>query len=274
MEGAAGEVLRVGFQQDWTPGGAELLGLRAEDLERSLEALWAASDLLITNSPPLRDKLAGRGVESTLLPYGFSLELADRYDDPCPPELAGLPRPLLGYTGSIDGRLDVGALEAVSERFADGTVLLVGPIHPRLAPDALDSLTVRSNVRIVGRQPREAIPAYLAQLDCALLPYGRSEWLEVQAPLKVWEYLYAGCPIVGSGNPSLRAFPPPLLRFVGPGEDFAAAVAQALAEGRSHANERRAFAAANSWEKRALELERLVEERMKKGASFRRPARS
>ena len=50
------------------------------------------------------------------------------------------------------------------------------------------------------------LPAYVRYLDCALLPYVDSEWTRYQSPLKLWEYLYSGAPIVGMGSAELQRY--------------------------------------------------------------------
>ena len=49
--------------------------------------------------------------------HGFHDDLKELYEGPAPAAYADLPRPLMGYTGTVDGRIDFNAVSALSERF-------------------------------------------------------------------------------------------------------------------------------------------------------------
>jgi glycosyltransferase involved in cell wall biosynthesis len=250
---------RVYLVKDWTEAGAELLGRPAEALAAERDAMCKTADVVCAISAELQTALGERGVSAKVLRHGFQADLAPRYDAArLPAALEDMPRPLIGYAGRIDGRLDFTALAAVAERFRRGTVLLVGPVSPRLDPGELRRLSSRDNVRLLGPLGREALPGYLAHLDCAVMPYREGEWARHGSPLKLWDYLYAGPPIVGSGYSVLREYPPPLVRYASGPEGFASEVERALAEPERGRDERRSMALDNSWDARAAELQGIV----------------
>jgi len=244
--------------KDWIPAGAQLLGRTEEELEQEVLSMCRRVDLVCAVTERLRATLAERGIDSRLLRHGFAAELAPRFDGAdTPAGLASLPRPLLGYVGRIDDRLDFAALAATADRLREGTVVLVGPISPRLAPASRAALGSRPNLVVLGAQPRDAVPAHLAALDCALLPYREDAWGAHGSPLKLWEYLYAGCPIVASGYEVLREYGA-FVDYVAPA-DLPEAAARAL-DGRRPEDraQRRAHALANTWDDRAAELLRMA----------------
>ena len=207
----------------------------------------------------LQAGLKREGVESVVLRHGFHANLASLYDAHHEPqELEGLPRPLLGYAGRIDGRLDIELLGKLARHFGAGTLLLVGPVSPRLPADLRDELRAEPNVKLLGVRNRNELPQYLSSLDCSLMPYRGTEWLRYASPLKLWDLLYAGPPIVGSGCLALTEHAPHLLDFASSHEDFIAAVERALGDGDGGLGRRRAYALANTWDVRAAELEALV----------------
>ncbi len=258
--GAAGERQLVCLVKDWIEAGAGLLGRNPSDLAKDRDTLIGAADVVCTISRQLQRTLGARGVETTLLRHGFHAELASCYDRAAPPdEYSALPRPLLGYAGRIDDRLDFDILEALAERFANGSLVLVGPTSPLLPSDRLARLRSHPNIHLLGARPRERLPGYLVHLDCCLMPYRQSEWSRHGSPLKLWDYLYAGPPSVGSGYVALKEFPPPLVHFVEEPGGFSEAVAIALRrDGDADASRRREVALANSWHHRAAQLRDLV----------------
>lgn len=266
LSGACNEALRVGVIMDNVPAGADLLGRDRAELEREVAETCAAADLLCVPSRPVQALLAQQGWDSELLPFGFSDDLAELYDIAAPPdEYRSLPRPLMGYTGGIDDRMDFALIVGIADRFPDGSIVLVGAVSPRLSARARAALQSRPNIHLLGVRPRRMLPAYVTNLDCALLPYIDSEWTRYQSPLKLWEYLYAGVPIVGTGSVELKRYPPPLVEFAETGEEAIGRVARVLASGGEGRDVRRQFARANTWDARIDELDSLVDNALERG---------
>jgi hypothetical protein len=263
LHGAAGELLSVSLVKDWIEAGAELVGRDSKEIAAGRRAMWERADLICATSTELARSLSALGYDATVLKHGFHAELASRYDAPAPAEYEGLSRPLLGYAGRIDGRLDFQVLRELAERFARGSLLLIGPTSPRVPRIELARLAALPNVHLLGTRARDQLPAYLRHLDCCLLPYAPGEWARHGSPLKLWDYLYAGPPIVGSGYLALREYPPPLVNFVSGARPFAAAVEAALTAGDGR-ERRHAFALANSWEARAGQFQQLVDHRLRR----------
>lgn len=242
--------LHVHLVMDWQEAGAELLGRSREQLAAELETACQTAGLVCATSRRIVDALAERGYQASLLRHGFPEELAPAYAGPAPEEYAGLPRPLLGYTGSVDGRLDFELLARLGQV---GSVALIGPVSPRLAAEDRELLE-SPGVHVLGPRARAELPAFVSHLDRCLLPYRPSEWLRYGSPVKMWEYFYAGPPIVGSGCLELQDYPPPLVHYAESHDEFVDAVRHA----GGGAEERREYALANSWAHRAAELDALV----------------
>lgn len=259
--GAAREEACVYLVKDWIEDGGDLLGRDPADLAAERDAMLGAAEIVCAISSQLQRTLSERGIPARLLRHGFHGDLAAAYEQSaCPSEYRTLARPLLGYAGRIDARLDFELLAGLARRFPDASLVLVGPVSPRLPASELAELRTPGNVHLLGPRDRDALPGYLAHLDCCLLPYREREWLRHGSPLKLWDYLYAGPPLVGSGCLALRDYPPPLVSFATSAEDFADQVAGALAEPDAGVAERRAFALANTWDVRARELDAMVQD--------------
>jgi len=263
LAGVAGESLRVGVVMDHPAAAASLVGRDAAALEAETTALLQATDLICTTSHPMHELLAERGWDSELVPFGFPADLAGAFDEAAEPsEYASLPRPLLGYTGGIDDRLDFDLILGLADRFAHGSLVFVGAVSPRLSAEARAALAARSNIHLLGPRPRTRLPAYIRHLDVALMPYRDSLFTRYQSPMKVWEYLYAGPPIVGVGSAELRRFPAPLVHYAENADAVPATLVRALADPAAGREERRSFALANTWDDRADQLDALVEGRL------------
>src|SRR5206468_2969796 len=89
----------------------------------------------------------------------------------------------------------------------DWTLLLVGPARDD-AVEQLARLTALPNVHWTGWKPYQTLPAYVAAFDVGLCPYLANRYTQNVFPLKVYEYLSAGKPVVASGTPSLAGMEP------------------------------------------------------------------
>ncbi len=260
MLGAARESLRVGMLIDHPSAGASLMGRDAAELDDEASALCRACDLAVGTSRPIVELLSEWGCTSALIPAGFPSSLAAAFDRASePPEYATLPRPLLGYTGGIDDRLDFELILRLADRFSHGSIVFVGFVSPRLAEEARAALAARANIHLLGPRPQVQLSGYIRYLDVALLPYEDSLFTRYQAPVKLWEYLYAGPPIVGTGSVALRGYAPALVNYAESADAAVTMVEQALADPDAGREDRRRFALANTWEHRAGELDALVD---------------
>ncbi len=125
------------------------------------------------------------------------------------------------------------------------------------------------NVSYIGKLPRAALAAYAVSWDVGIIPFRAGEVAAAADPIKTYEYLALDLPVVGAG---IRApfGAEPLVQVVGDVDGFLRAVESAVAARREHASGRRAFAAANTWERRVDQITRLLESGEPRAAFKRR----
>jgi glycosyltransferase involved in cell wall biosynthesis len=172
-------------------------------------------------------------------------------------EVASLEAPVVGFVGNLLAeKIDFGLLESVAASRPDWTLVLVGPrrAHTEVA---LARLLRHENVRWLGPVPYELAPRYVAGFDVGLIPYLENEYTRSCFPLKTFEYLAAGKPVVASGLPELRGMEPHVSMV--DGAAFVAAVEGALAKSSpADVAARQSVASLNTWETRAERLLELV----------------
>ncbi|OGF16482.1 MAG: hypothetical protein A2W00_12990 [Candidatus Eisenbacteria bacterium RBG_16_71_46] len=144
-----------------------------------------------------------------------------------PPELASLPRPLIGYVGLLSHFLDFETLEALRQARRGGTLVLVGPGTP--ATDAaVRELAGREGVAVLGPRPYAEIPATMQALDVGVIPFRANDpFVQGINPNKVYQYLASGLPVVTTPVLDLEPRPPHLQFAAGPAA-MRAAVERAL----------------------------------------------
>ncbi|HSZ68837.1 MAG TPA: hypothetical protein VK756_00605 [Solirubrobacteraceae bacterium] len=192
-------------------------------------------------STPVLERLEPTGPRA-VIPNG--LEPAEWVGDPAPPSwLGGLRRPLLLYAGSLDSRLDVVGLFAIARAHPHATVLLVGPLC-----DAQHLLPLRAapNIEIRPALSREAVTGLIRVADVGLIPHVRSPLTEAMSPLKLYEYLAGGLPVVATNLQPVRGVDP-RVTLVDDSAGYPDAVHAALALGRAEEDERLTFVQTNSW---------------------------
>jgi len=223
------------------------------------------SDLVFTTSPLLARDLAPktRAGEMHVVPNGVPAAWIDRAPGPVPEELRAWPRPWIGFMGAIFTYLDFDLLVATARAFPEGSLLLVGPVQDERGAARLRR---EPNVVLLGPRPQERIPDYLAAFDVCLSPFRAGDVRRAVNPLKVYEYLAAGRPVVSTPLESLAGEPVAKgIRFAEGPAAFTAAIRGALAaeaaEGTGdRARERRDAVRAYTWEALAARVERLLEQ--------------
>jgi glycosyltransferase involved in cell wall biosynthesis len=187
---------------------------------------------------------------------------ADHYEDvlkdgPRAPALAGKPGPILGYTGTIHpDRVDVDLVEKVARHFSSGTVALVGPL---LLDDA-DKARLQScgNVVMTGPVPYKDIPTFMRAFDVCITPHVMTSFTESLNPIKLWEYLAAGKPIVSTNVAGFRDYDR-LVHLATDADSFIGAVQAALHEDPALREERRGEARRHSWAQRIDEVVEVLD---------------
>jgi len=174
-------------------------------------------------------------------------------------DVASVKRPVVGFAGNfLAGKVDFALLESVAARRRHWTLLLVGPARDDTAP-ALEDLAARENVRWLGPIAYDALPGHVAAFDVATIPYLRNAYTRNCFPLKTFEYLAAGKPVVASGLPELEGMEPHVV-VTDDAESFIAAVEDALLRtSDGDVSARQEIAAVNTWETRTRRLLALVD---------------
>lgn len=236
----------------------------AAGAELAVREQWLArhADLCVAPSTELASYLRSLGAKRVLeLPHAVDVNLF-RPNLPIAPELESIPRPILGLVARINEVLDTTTLRHIAESRPDWSIVLVGPaiFESEVKRAAFDALCARPNVFHVGQQPRSSIPSWLCGFDVGLMCYGRDVWGPYVQPIKMYEYLACGLPVVSTDITAARELSQ-FIRCCETQDDWIPQIERALNE-RSPAFSapRIAFAEANSWEQRVTTLDHALHE--------------
>jgi teichuronic acid biosynthesis glycosyltransferase TuaH len=247
--GRVGESLSV-FDaiDDWT-AHPEKRSMRACS-ERGYAIAQERADVIFTVSRSLRERLGASREAVYWQPNGVD---ASRFDGEfaMPIDLAGMRRPILGYVGVIQERLDVDLVSALARALPDASIVLVGPVGASRHVEALREI---ANVHLLGERHADDVPAYVAAFDVCLVPHVDDALTRSMDPLKVYEYLAAGKPVVASGLADMDVAPGLVLRCRD-AEGFISGVRSFVSGGASgndsvEVRARREFARSRCWRSR------------------------
>jgi glycosyltransferase involved in cell wall biosynthesis len=111
-----------------------------------------------------------------------------------PESIAVLGKPVMGYYGVIDERIDYELLAKLSAAFPEAALAMVGPVvkvDPRELPQA-------PNIHWLGQRQYDELPAHLKGFDVCLMPFALNEATEFINPTKTLEYMAAAKPVVST----------------------------------------------------------------------------
>ncbi|HEY2282089.1 MAG TPA: glycosyltransferase [Solirubrobacteraceae bacterium] len=228
---------------------------------RAAETRFAArADLVLASAPALAERMRTLSENVLYAPNVADTELFATALAPGPPDpaLAALPEPRIVFTGAIvQTKLDFELLIALAHARPDWSFALVGPVGPGDPRTDVSGLEAEPNVHLLGARSYSELPAVLRGADAGLIPYASNELTRSIFPMKVYEYLAAGLPVIATPLPALQGIA--ALATARDAEGIVALLERALAEDTQEQRaERSRMAASHSWERRLQEIEAAI----------------
>lgn len=258
MAAPLGAGLGAATVYDCTGELAALDGAAARLREREDELL-ARADLVFTAGHGLWRARCHRHPSVHVFPNSVDVGhfAAARGRSPEPADQASIARPRLGFFGIVDERLDLALIAELASARPDFHLVMIGPIVN--IPEA--SLPRAPNIHWLGHKRYEALPAYLAGWDVALMPFALTQATRFMSPTSTLEYLAAGKPVASTMiEEVVHPYGEIGLVHVGASRDFVKAVESALStDAEAHARIAAAFVGETSWDRTWAEMNALVE---------------
>jgi len=227
----------------------EGFGNNAESLMQLEKQLLSEAELTITTSTWLDDAITPHAKHRALIRNAGEYEHFAKVPDSIYRDPKG--RRVIGYYGAIAEWFDLDLVESVARQHPDCSVLLIGAD----TVNARSRLAKLHNVTFTGEVPYSELPHYLHGFDVCLLPFKVIPLTLATNPVKAYEYLGAGKPVVAVDLPEMVQFDG--LVYAAEGKDaFLAAVSKVLSqpEPDSLVQRRKAFAEGQTWQHRAEAL--------------------
>lgn len=218
-----------------------IAGFTTESRSDEERRLMASADLVVVTSSALEREARKHAKHVVVVRNGCDYEHFARTPR------AGGPRRVIGYYGAISDWFDVPLVAELAKKRPEWDFLLIGSTYgANILP-----LGDLPNVALPGEKPYAELPDWLGVMDVCIIPFKRIPLTEATNPVKVYEMLAAGKPVVSVPIPEVAALAP-LVRLAKGAEDFEREIVAAFADDDVEA--RRAFAREQTWEKRFEEF--------------------
>jgi glycosyltransferase involved in cell wall biosynthesis len=235
-------------------------GIDGASFRAAEERFAARADLVLASAPSLAERMRTLNGNVLFAPNVADTALFARALQPGPVDAAldALPHPRIIFTGAVVAtKLDVPLLVELARARPQWSFALVGPVGVGDPRTDVSTLGAEPNVHLLGRRRYDELPDVLRAADAGLIPYARNELTAGIFPMKVYEYLAAGLPVVATELPSIAG-----VADVARASD-AAGLAALLDDALAHDDPARraarsAAAEAHSWEARLAEISHAV----------------
>lgn len=179
-----------------------------QDLLATQDKLIGKADVVFATAAPLADKLREkRDTVHLVHNVGDARHFAKaRFGQTeVPREIAKLPKPILGYVGAVGRfKLDTGLLTEIARKKPEWSLVFVGDVD--LGSQGVTEMCGLPNVYTLGRKPYAELPGYIKGFDICMIPFKVSEINASSFPIKFFEYMATGKPLITTPIGSLSEY--------------------------------------------------------------------
>lgn len=175
---------------------------------------------------------------------------------PGPADMAGIPTPRIGYIGALsDFKVDFALIQSVATARPDWHWVVIGAEREGQHSPLVGALLTLPNVHFLGDKPYAELPDYLRGFDVGTLPTLINDYTRSMFPMKYFEYLAAGVPVVSTPLEFTKTNQAGLL-VADTSEQFMLQINAQLTRGRLTVLESREFVGDHTW---AARLKKMLE---------------
>lgn len=227
---------------------------------KSERELVKESDIVICTSKALYEEKINLNLNTYFVPNGGDSTLKtdiDNLKEAIHPYLKKLKKPIIGYLGTIERRINYDLIEKVIKKNQDKTFVFAGPQDSFYIPETMYTF---SNVHFVGQVEHTDVSSVISGFDVAIIPFKKDDVSATIFPIKLFEYLSEGIPVVCTDfNIDLQDFTEDLIEYCETASQFSDALKRALEnDDLEQRLKRKILASNNTWEKRTQQISEII----------------
>lgn len=170
-----------------------------------------------------------------------------------PGDLKKIKGPVIGYCGAVATWCDLELIDRLAISFPNCSIVMVGPLYN------VSHIPLRHNLYWLGLKPYEELAAYMQLFDVGIIPFKLSSMIESVNPIKMWEYMAAGIPVVSTAVSEIEKYQNIVL-WSRNNDEFITNIQKALNYDNDEKRQNRMnFARDNSWSTRAKQIIEIIE---------------
>lgn len=211
-------------------------------------------DQVFATAKSLAERLKTANPHTEFIPNGANFERFVQASKalPCPEELQHIAKPVFGFVGALQECIEYGYLEYAAKEHPEWNFVFIGREN---AGVDLSQLRAMENCHFLGLKPNEQLPAYISQFDACLNLFASGDLSKDVSPLKFYEYLATGKPIVSTPQPDQVMQYAPLIHIAATAEEFVVCCRAALEDTQPQRTQARIEEGRkSSWDSRVSEM--------------------
>lgn len=234
-----------------------------QEVEEAERTLSVRTDIILTSSQRLYTYWHPRKNATYLVQNGVDIDAFGTHsqDASHSTSIDALNHELVaGYHGYIGRWFDFFLMQQVARALPKVKFVIVGPVDPEVRSE-FSQLTALPNVDYLGPKPYPLVPGYVRAFHVGIIPFVLNDVTLATNPIKMYEYLAAGKPVVGSALPELEDVSRPgVVEVAHNADEFADRLTRALSisDNKSLTLARQDLARQNSWQRRYETIIRIL----------------
>jgi glycosyltransferase involved in cell wall biosynthesis len=177
--------------------------IKQKYIRECVDSIARKSDLVVVTASALLEKFRGISKNIGLVPNGYDSLLFSHKRPGIPDDMRKINHPVIGFIGTLFSFLDYGLINFIVKNNPDKSFVFIGNCEEN-SKKAWSAITEFKNVFWLGRKKKEDIPAYISAFDVCINPFKIDDVSKSVSPLKVFEYLAVGKPVVSVKMESLE----------------------------------------------------------------------
>jgi len=237
-----------------------------KELEKAEKTMLSLADLVIVTSPFLLSEKSkyNNNVHLVKNAVDYKQFAPSQSTDNLPKDMEQIPKPIIGYVGVINKKLDLALLDAVARKRPQWSFVFIGDYHDHPPGDYNFINNHSPNVFLLGRRNVKEVPRYIHACNVCMLPYCRNDYTKAIDSLKLYEYFACEKPVVATDIPAIQEYKQ-LVYVANDADDFITKLESALTCFTSEQRDaQRIIAMQNTWEKRVEQISGIIVETLAK----------